>query len=675
MAEGDGEEKASSSASPVFISYASQDAAVADAVVAALERQGLKCWMAPRDVTAGAPYAGQIIHAIDTAKASVLILSRNAAASPHVLREVERTASKRHPIIALRIDQAPLPADFEYFLNSSHWLDTSTSDIGRTLPKLVSAVQVAVQGPAVAPADPPKLQPTPPMYARSTWRTGIVASVIALGLAVLAADRLWLSGRRTLAPAAQAPAASAPPAVPAAPTIPEKSVAVLPFVDMSEKKDQEYFSDGLSEELIDMLAKVPDLRVPARTSSFYFKGKQTTIAEIAKALGVAQVLEGSVRKSGNNLRITAQLIRADNGYNVWSETYDRTTNDIFKVQDEIASAVVKALKVALLNAPARRNAKATNTEAYTIYLQGRSLIENGTGVQMSTGVEYLERAAKLDPSFAPTWATLSRAYIANYLDHGIGHYPDIRNTAYDAAERAVMLDPESSEAHLSMGRVLMLDWNWRGAEREIGRALELAPSNATVARNAFYLSLTLGRFEVAVRHAKAAVDLDPLNFYNYLTLGDAEFYAGKQLALAEAAYRKALELRSDAQEVHAALAMVLLAQGKPDEALAEVKREPDAGNREIALPLILDGVGRASEADRALRLAETKYGNSFPFAVGELYASRNDLDRAFAWWDRAYQQHDDGLTAMKYDPMVTRSKQLTLDPRYKALLVKMDLPE
>jgi TolB-like protein/Tfp pilus assembly protein PilF len=675
MAKDGDDAKASSSTPSVFISYASLDGAIAETACEALERAGVTCWIAPRDVTPGAFYGDEIVHAIDAAKAIVLILSQNAATSPHVLREVERAASRRHAVISLRIDKAPLPAGLEYFLNTSQWLDASSGDTVRALPKLVSAVQLAIQAPAMTPADTPRLHATPAVYARSTWRTGIVASVIALGLAVFAADRLWLSGRRSLAPPAQAPAASSPPTVPAVPTIPEKSVAVLPFVDMSAKKDQEYFSDGLSEELIDMLAKVPDLRVPARTSSFYFKGKQATIAEIAKALGVAQVLEGSVRKSGNNLRITAQLIRADNGYHVWSETYDRAANDVFKVQDEIANAVVKALKVALLSAPARRSATATNTEAYTIYLQGRSLIESsGNAARMSTGIEYLERAAKLDPSFAPTWATLSRVYLANFFDHGIGHYPDTRNTAYDAAERAIKLDPDLPEAHVAMGRVYMFDWNWKGAERELGRALELDPANATVARNAHYLSAVLGRFDDAERHAKAAVDLDPLNYTNYLRLGDAEFYAGK-LALAEAAYRKTLELRSDAQEVHAALATVLLAQGKPDEALAEVKREPDAANREITLPLILDAIGRTSEADRALTLAETKYGNSFPFAIGELYVSRNDLDRAFAWWDRAYQQHDDGLAALKQAPMVTRSKQLTLDPRYKALLLKMKLPE
>ena len=299
-----------------------------------------------RDVTPGAFYGDEIVHAIDAAKAIVLILSQNAATSPHVLREVERAASKRHAVISLRIDKAPLPAGLEYFLNTSQWLDASSGDAVRALPKLVSAVQVATQAPTVTPTGVPTAHaPAPAVSARLRKRMAlVVASAVGLALVGFAADRLWLSSHRAAATPATTPVASAPVPVTAAPAIPEKSVAVLPFLDMSEKHDQEYFSDGLSEELIDMLTKVHELRVPARTSSFYFKGKQATIPEIAKTLGVANVLEGSVRKSGNHLRITAQLVRADKGFHLWSQTYDRDLHDVFKVQDDIANAVVQACK-------------------------------------------------------------------------------------------------------------------------------------------------------------------------------------------------------------------------------------------------------------------------------------------------------------------------------------------
>jgi TolB-like protein len=336
VAEGGGEEKATGthgSTPDVFISYASPNSAVAETACEAMEQNGTTCWIAPRDVTPGASYAGQIIHAIDAAKAIVLILSQNAVSSPHVLREVERAASKRRPIISLRIDQLPLPADFEYFLNTSHWLDASTGDIARVMPRLIAAVQIAIRTPAAMPAGASTLRaPVPAASAgRSQKRTAIAVTLVGLIIAGFAADRLRPFGRRS---AAKAPMVSTSASAPTA-TIPEKSVAVLPFVDMSEKKDQEYFADGIAEELLDLLAKTPGFYVPGRTSSFYFKGKQIALADIATALKVGHVLEGSVRRSGNRVRVTAQLIRADTGYHLWSETYDRNVGDLFKVQDEI----------------------------------------------------------------------------------------------------------------------------------------------------------------------------------------------------------------------------------------------------------------------------------------------------------------------------------------------------
>jgi len=336
----------------VFISYASQDAAVAGALVEALERHGVGCWIAPRDVRAGAQYADAIVRAISGAKAIVLVLSENAIASSHVSREIERASSKKRPIIALRIDAAPLTPALEYFLSESHWVEAQTGsmdaayarlidairDPARTAPRNTPAVPLEVSA-AIGRAASPKL--------RFNWVLLAVGTVLVGALAALLADKFWIPSHvaheKPVATSSLAPAAG----VPAQSTISEKSIAVLPFVDMSEKQDQEYFSDGLSEELIDRLTHAPDLRVISRTSSFYFKGKQATIGDIAKTLGVSHVLEGSVRKAGRKLRITAQLIRASDGSHLWSQTYDRSLADVFKVQDEIAGTVAQALKVAL----------------------------------------------------------------------------------------------------------------------------------------------------------------------------------------------------------------------------------------------------------------------------------------------------------------------------------------
>lgn len=350
MADDGGDKKAGGSTPAVFVSYASQDVAVANAVVEALEQHYIGCWIAPRDVTPGASYAGEIIHAIDAAKASVLILSHDAASSPHVLREVERSASKRHPIVSLRIDQSVLPADFEYFLNTSHWLDASTGDIQRALPKLIAAVQLTLNTPEVTSADSPALRPAPAASNRSPRRVALVAvSAAGLGLLGLAADRLWFYSRHSAATPAPPAAGSAPASVAAQESVPEKSVAVLPFLDLSERRDQEYFADGLAEELLDRLARIPGLRVPARTSSFYFKGKSIPVSQIARDLRVAYVVEGSVRKDRQGVRITAQLIRADTGNHVWSVTYAHPTQDVLKTEQAIAIAIADALKVTVDN--------------------------------------------------------------------------------------------------------------------------------------------------------------------------------------------------------------------------------------------------------------------------------------------------------------------------------------
>ncbi|MHB8476761.1 MAG: TIR domain-containing protein [Steroidobacteraceae bacterium] len=266
----------------VFVSYASQDAAVANSVVEALERQGIRCWIAPRDVTPGEFYADAIVRAIDAARALVLVLSQHAAVSHHILREIERASSKRHPVISLRIDHAALPVGLEYFLNTSQWLDATEGDVNRAFPRLVEAARKVLAGGSSAQATPAPSRSShisAPSPIRQSWSRPVAAVLCLVAVAILgiAIDKRWFS-RHIVEEKPVAAAAAAPVT---APTVPEKSVAVLPFVDMSEKKDQEYFSDGLSEELIDMLTKVPDLRVPARTSSFYFKGKQTKISDIA----------------------------------------------------------------------------------------------------------------------------------------------------------------------------------------------------------------------------------------------------------------------------------------------------------------------------------------------------------------------------------------------------------
>jgi TolB-like protein len=441
MADGGGEEQATSAplgTPDVFMSYASQDAAVANATLEALEKQGIKCWIAPRDVTPGAHYADSIILAISGAKALVLVLSDSALQSKHVGKEIERASSKGRPIIALRMGTSPLPPAFEYFLSESQWIDVGIGGVPSVAAKLVEAVRSHI---SPSGAGEPQVRSGPSIASRGLaarrlqWMLAAGVAILFLVLAYFAVDRFSL-GRST---AQHSPvSAIASETNHAAQAVPEKSVAVLPFLDMSEKQDEGYFSDGLSEELIDMLTRVPELRIPARTSSFYFKGKQATIRDIAAALGVAHVLEGSVRKSGKTLRVTAQLIRVDNGYHLWSETYDRKLDDIFKIQDDIAAAVVKALKLALTGDSVTRPIGTRNADALSLYLQGQAIYRLATTPkEVDLAADYIRRSLVADPNFAAAWAVRSTILTDQ------SHLPEDRR----AAEQAIKLDPRLPDGH------------------------------------------------------------------------------------------------------------------------------------------------------------------------------------------------------------------------------------
>jgi adenylate cyclase len=510
--------------------------------------------------------------------------------------------------------------------------------------------------------------------------------VLVLAIAYLLIDKFWLSKEAVTQRPVTVVAPVTPAAVPAATAISEKSVAVLPFVDMSEKKDQEYFSDGLSEELIDMLTKIQDLRVPARTSSFYFKGKSEDIPAIARRLMVAHVLEGSVRKYGNHLRVTAQLVRADNGYHLWSETYDRNLDDIFKVQDDIAGSVVKALKISIMKADLPRVAPTANSEAHTLYLQALSLARRSTSADSLLAHDDLQSALRLDPKFALAWAALAELYTDDAVDWSQlfpseGH-PDYGKdwkevmkragaAARDAAERALKLDPKSAEAHLVMARVLRrIDWNWEGADAELKKARELDPGSAEIAEDAANLAMTMGRIAEGLELATLAAAQDPLGTA-YWEVGAARHRLGA-LDEAAAAYQHLIELYPTGSGYHFNYALVLLSRHSAQAALGEMERENNPGYQQVGLPLALDALGRRNEADREQAVAEHKWADNMAYQISYVYAARNDVEHAIYWLERAYQQHDGGLRSMKHDPMLT---QVEHDPRYKALLHRMKLPE
>jgi TolB-like protein/Tfp pilus assembly protein PilF len=665
---GDGEQQVNADhacARTVFLSHASEDSAVALSVCEALEHAGMTCWIAPRDVTPGAFYADEIVHAIDAAKALVLILSQHAAASPHVLREVERATSKGHPLVSTRIDQAPLPAGLEYFLNTSHWLDASKCEIARVMPKLVTAVRRAVEMPTSAAVSITATAATH-YPSRNTLRRVAIATgcLIALTVAGFAAFSSWQAAHRAAAPATAATAVAAPS------TVPEKSVAVLPFVDMSEKKDQEYFSDGLSEELIDMLTRVPDLRVPARTSSFYFKGKQATIGEIAKALGVAHVLEGSIRKNGRTLRITAQLIRADTGYHLWSKTYDRQLDDIFRIQDEIAGAVVSALQVSLSKNAVMGASKSSSADSYTLLMQAQYFLFRQTLEDQRKASDYYKRAIESNQTSAAAWGGLSRA-TANLWALGVLSWKDAHSDALRAAERAVALDPQLADAHIALGKVaLNMGQDYATAKREFDHARALEPDGSGILFWCAVAALVSGDLANAIQLSQQAAAKDPLDGETEITLGQSYYYAGR-LEEAKNAYRKALDLIPSRPGLHAYLGVVLLAQGEREEALQEIGREEDPDERDTALAGAYHLVGRIAEARTALAQLEATRAETDAYVIAKNFALRGDREQTFRWLDRGYLQHEYQME-VKVDPWFNSIRG---DPRYEALLRKLKLPD
>jgi TolB-like protein/Tfp pilus assembly protein PilF/predicted Ser/Thr protein kinase len=492
-------------------------------------------------------------------------------------------------------------------------------------------------------------------------RTGVILGTVALAAMILTA--LLVRGHAPDPSVQQATATS----------IPEKSIAVLPFVDMSERKDQEYFADGLAEELLNLLSRVPDLRVTARTSAFSFKGKSDDIPTIARKLQVANVLEGSVRKSGNALRITVQLIRADNGYHLWAQTYDRKLNDIFKVQDDIASAVVEALKVSLLAGTMPKAYGTPSTEAYDLYIQAQAIAYRAQSgdAPVNREIDLLNRALKLDPNFAPAWALLSSTRSTQAAD-GIGPSKQRWDQARVAALKAIAIDPTLPSAHNAMAKILYYqDWDWSGVRTQALQALAQDPQNASALGWMAYVERSLGNLKESLALLNKSLAINPLQWGNYSDIGSTQLWMG-QFDEAIKTAEKFLDVDPTAAYAHAIIAVALLEKGNPAAALVEIDRENDPQSRLEGQAIVYYALNRTREAATTLSAYEQKYGSTDLEGIASIYAYRGEVDEAFRWLDRAYESHDVNCVIVKVDPFL---KNLRADPRFKAFLRKMNLPE
>jgi serine/threonine protein kinase/Tfp pilus assembly protein PilF len=453
-------------------------------------------------------------------------------------------------------------------------------------------------------------------------------------------------------------------------TPPARSLAVLPFVNMSSEKEQDYLSDGLTEDLIGVLGRAPDLRVPARTSSFYFKGKNETIANIAQQLKVAYVLEGSVRESGKRLRITAQLIRADNGYQLWSQAYNRDDTDVFAVQDDIAKAVANALKVKLAaEAQVTGSRGTTNSEAYNEYLLGRQLYRRGNLEAYRHAVEAYSRAIALDPNYAAAYAglALAEAALADFTGD-----ESLTERAGHNVDKAIALAPTDAIGYAARSfiRATWL-WDWSGAYSDIEKALTLNPRTTDVQHRYAQFLVPLGRLQEAIGAQKKATELDPLSSNAWETLGFYYTDLG-DYASADAALSRAIEIEPTSVFALNNLGTLRLLQGKGQEALEAFRKVDHEGFRLSGIAMTQHTLGNAKASQQALDELIAKRGQVDADEIAEVYAWRGEKDRAFEWLERAYRQRDGGLSTIKTDPTL---RSLRADPRFNTLLRKMKLPE
>jgi len=460
--------------------------------------------------------------------------------------------------------------------------------------------------------------------------------------------------------------------------IPEKSIAVLPMINSTADPANEYFSDGMSEEFISSLSRLRDLKVIGRTSSFQFKGKTDNSKTIGEKLGVYYLLEGSVRKSADRMRIAVALIKSGDGVTVWSEIYDRDLKDIFAVQSEIAGAVAKELKVALLGTDGQTTQLATvakpsnqNVEAYNALLQGNFYNSRNTAEETRQAIGYYEDAIRLDPRYALAYAKLSVA--ARNLATGYGSIAtqeinEVTAKARASAQSALGLDPNLAEAHSAQGVVLRdIDFNFAGAEPEYRRAFELAPQNPAVISSLANLTAQLGKLEEGVALQQRAIALDPLRIQSHFNLA-LYFVALGRYDEAEAGLRMAIALHPQSVQNYLWLAIIEIRRGNPGAAVDLAKQETDPFWRTFGLALAQFANGDRVEADAALQKLIDEDADDAGSQIAQIYAFRKEPEKMFEWLEHAWTTHDVGVTELRSNPLLRAYKD---DPRFLAFAQKI----
>lgn len=641
----------------VFLSYASQDAAAAQRIAEAMRAAGIDVWFDQSELRGGDAWDAKIRHQIQHAALFVPVISRNTQARPEGYFRLEwklavdrsHLMSDDHPfLMPVVIDdtgdaEARVPARFR----ERQWTrlpDGAEADaFARRAMQLLSGAaspRPAVGVPASAPARKPR------------W----IAAVAIVAVALLGGGAYFASQ------AMRTPAAAAIAADP--------SIAVLPFTNLSADKGNEYFSDGIAEELLNLLAKVPRLRVISRTSSFAFRGKESDVAEIARKLNVGAVLEGSVQKAGNRVRITVQLIRAADRTQLWSETYDRTIEDIFTVQDEIAATVVGQLKVRLLGAAPK--AVAVDPRAYALLLKAKFLADQGSIQSRINALDFYQQAAAIAPDAARAWVGQADIYTAQ-SNFGERHPEEGFRLSREAANTALKAEPNNAQALSLLGvRAANYDNDLAAAAGYFARALELEPANLEILNNAATLLLLLDRRDEALQVYTYLATHDPVNpIVHYYACW--AHYGARRWDKAVSSCRTASTLSPQFSGAHFMTGEALLFQGDAAAARVEIMAETGGAWRWAGIALAEHALGNHAASDAALEHMITKYPTVAPWNIAYVYAYRGEPDQAFAWLDKAEKLHDVGIAYINSEPMFSN---LYNDPRWKVLMRKLGkLPE
>lgn len=446
----------------------------------------------------------------------------------------------------------------------------------------------------------------------------------------------------------------------------DNSIAVLPFVNMSDDASNEYFADGVSEEILNALTHVEGFNVVGRTSSFAFKNRNEDLRKIGQALNASHVLEGSVRRTSERVRVTAQLIKVSDGYHAWSGSFDRELEDIFAAQDEIATAVARALTSRLLERFS--TSRETAPEAYSRYLQGLHFVRSGTIDGVQKALDLFKQVIDLDPAYAPAWAGITDAYWYLISYGAIKDREEAIRAAREANERALALDDRLAEAYA--GKALLIanfDQDWSAARQALSQARAVAPGNTRILAQSGHLSSSVGDFETSIDQLRRVVMLDPLFTTGHIWLS-CSLIAVRRFDEARNTTLQALDVNPTRSILHAMLSKILLLQGDPAGSFEEAQREADSFWRHFALAASLYSLELHDEADRAFRTVIDNYSDIAPFQIAELHALRGETDQAFPWLERAHEERDNGLVEFFVSPYLAA---LHGDPRWPVIARKL----